>query len=206
MVTLNNDDAALWWEGPFAVDGDGAPNCYGPPGTPALDHLANAGSDGDWYGILTDASGNRIVQGPNDPYPGMYISPTAAQDHGYAVHDPRRYVDSTVTPYISIPSNEIHDHTIVLGDVGLVYNRATKQWASAVVADVGPKNKFGEGSIALGKAIGIQNTSPKNGGADSGIVWVIFKGSSKGWPRAPAEIDDQVTALLDAAGGISKFI
>lgn len=205
-MDLKDTPTYLTWTGPFAIDGDGAPNCYGPPGSPALDHLANAGSDGDWYGILVDAHGKPVQQGSNDPYPGMYISPTSLQDHGYGVLDPRRYVDSVTTSYISIPSNEIHDHTIKLGDVGLAYNTATSQWSAAVVADVGPKNKFGEGSIALAQAIGIENTSPKNGGADGGIIWIVFKNSAIGWPLSPAEVDEKVSVLLTAAGGIESFL
>ncbi len=211
-MEIKDSPTYVTWEGPFAIDGDGAPNCYGPPDKPGLDYLANAGhpatkdKPAEWYGILVDSHGQPIVQGPDDPCPGMYISPTALVDHGYGAHDPRRYVDSTATSYISIPSNEVHDHILATGDVGLAFNRVTSQWAAAIVADVGPKNKFGEGSIALAKAIGIKNTSPKNGGADSDIVWIVFKNSSLGWPRSPAEVNDQVEILLTAAGGIEAFI
>jgi hypothetical protein len=39
--------------------------------------------------------------------------------------------------------------------------------------------KYGEGSIALARALGIPS-SPRNGGCADGVTFVVFPGSSKG--------------------------
>lgn len=206
MVIPNDSDGVIWWEGPLAIDADGAPNAYGPPSSPGLDYLANAGNPENWYGILVDAAGNPIIQGPNDPCPGKFISPTSLVDHGYGPHDPRRYVDSTAVLYLAIPSDAVKQRGVKLGDVCLAYNRLTNKYAIGIIADVGPKGKYGEGSIAMATRIGVKNVSPRNGGQGSGIICVVFKGSTKGWPRPEAEIVDQGQALLEAAGGLAAFV
>lgn len=208
-MDLHDSDSIIWWEGHLEIDADGAPNAYGPPSSPGLDALGNAGHDGNWYGIVTDTgkpTGKPLVQGPNDPFPGKFISGTALVDHGYPEHDPRRYVDSTVTCYLSVPSDAEHQRGVKLGDVCLAYNRLTNKYAVGIVADIGPKGKYGEGSIAMATHIGIKNVSPRNGGQESGIICVVFKGSSKGWPRPDAEVQDQAQALLEAAGGLAAFV
>lgn len=208
-TTVFKNDTYLAWKGPMAIDCDGAPNAYGPPGKPGLDYLANAGSDGNWYGIVTDnglKTGRPIVQGPNDPFPGMYIAATSLRDHSKNPHDPTAYVDASKIPYLVVPGEVIEDHEIHVGDVGLCYNVATKLWAAGIVADVGPHRHYGEGSICMAKTIGIKNASPRNGGVDSGIIMVVFKNTAKGWPRPYQDISDQVKALLAAAGGIDFFI
>jgi hypothetical protein len=204
-LTLKKTDRALWWENGLRIDADGAPNAYGPPGSGALDYLANAGGPGNWYGIVTDADGNPVVQGAKDPCPGMYISPTSLQDKTKGKTDPRRYVDSTTVPYLAIPRNAVTDHGLKLGDVGLAYCRTTGQASAAIVADIGPKNKWGEGSIALAKALGI-NDNAKRGGTDKGVVVVVFKGTSKGWPRTNEDIAQQVQDVINELGGFQQFL
>lgn len=204
MPQINSDDNATWWTSGLAVDADGAPNAYGPNNT-GLDYTANAGHDGNWYGIVTDASGTPIVQGATDPCPGFYVSTTSLQDHSKATTDPHRYVDSTKICYISIPSNEIHDHGLHPGDVALVHCKQTGQASAAIVGDVGPKNKWGEGSVCLAKALDL-NISPKHGGCDSGVTCVVFKGSSKGWPRTNVDIAQQVQDLINSLGGFEQYL
>lgn len=208
MATLKDTEHYVSWEGGLNIDADGAPNAYGPPGSspPGLDYLANAGHPGNWYGVLVDEHGDPIIQKMSDPCPGMYISPTSLVDHGYGPLDPRRYVDSLQVPYLAVAKDVLRERGVKLGDVGFAYNRATQKLCAAVVADAGPRGKYGEGSIALARALGVPNTSPKNGGASAGIVCVVFKGSSRGWPRPAAEINDQVELFLQEAGGLAKFL
>jgi hypothetical protein len=87
------------------VDVDGAPNAYGPPGMQALDIPLNAHSlnraDKEIVGYLVDEHGRPILQGPNDPFPGYYISQTAFTDiRNHAERDPRRYVDARNINYV----------------------------------------------------------------------------------------------------------
>jgi hypothetical protein len=197
------NDKAIWWEGGLNIDADGAYNAYA-PGNAGLDYTANAGSDGDWYGVLVDADGHPVVQGPDDPCPGGFIATTALVDHSKAVDDPRRYVDSNAINYLSIPRNAVADYGLKVGDVGFAFCRKTGQMACAVVADVGPRNKWGEGSIALARALGLP-ASPRNGGAEAGVVCVVFKGSGRGWPRTNADIASQVNGLLGGVDGYKAF-
>lgn len=202
MSTVNVNDNAVWWVSGLEVDADGAPNAYGPAG--GLDYLANAGKPGDWFGIVTDSQGNPVMQGSQDPCPGMYIPQTALVDHSKAVTDPHRYVDSTRIAYVSIPKNATADFGIHIGDVALVHCAKTGQASAAVVADVGPAHKYGEGSIMLAHALGLPN-SPKNGGIDSGVTMIVFKGSSKGWPRTNTDIAQQVNDLVNSTGGFEQY-
>ena len=55
--------APFFFESGLSVDADGAPNAYGPHGVPdTLDNLGNAGHPGNWWGVVTDARGQPIVQ------------------------------------------------------------------------------------------------------------------------------------------------
>jgi hypothetical protein len=135
----------------------------------------------------------------------MYVSPTSLVDKTKKKNDPRRYVNSTVVPYLAVPKNAITDYGVNLGDVGFAYNRATGFMAAAIVADVGPKNKWGEGSIALAEHLGIPS-SPKRGGASKGVVICVFKGTSRGWPRTYPEIVSQVQNRLQELGGTDLYL
>lgn len=201
MVRFNND--AVWWEGPLAVDADGAPNAYA-PNNQGLDWTADAGHDGDWYGVVCGPDGKPVVQGPGDPYPGDYIPTTALTNPALKLTDPRRYVDSSVVPYLSIPSDSIGLYGIHVGDVGFAFCRRTGQMCAAIVADVGPRGKYGEGSMALARALGL-SSSPRNGGASSGVVCCVFKGSRRGWPRTNADVSQQVQDIINALGGASAY-
>jgi hypothetical protein len=81
------------------VDVDGAPNAYGPAGKQTLDVLLNAHylnrTNKEIVGYLIDDHGRPILQGPNDPFPGYYISETAFTDlENQNERDPWRYVDA----------------------------------------------------------------------------------------------------------------
>jgi hypothetical protein len=139
----------------MAIDADGAPTAYHPTHGRGLDNLANAGHEGNWYGVVTDTcrrNGKPVVQGPNDPAPGFYVSPTALRDSHFERQDPRRYVDSTRIPYISLPGHHTNVLHAALGDLAMVVNGHNGRHSAAIFADVGPRAKIGEGSIALAKA------------------------------------------------------
>lgn len=182
--------ALVYWSG-LAIDADGAPNAYA-PGDQGLDHLANAGRPGNWWGLVTER-GEPVVQGPNAPFPGYYVSATALEDRRYAKADPRRYVDSTKVPYVVLPPALLK--TAKLGDLAAVINEATGAIAYAQVADVGPSDKLGEGSIALAAALGVPS-DPKRGGASAGFRYVVFPKSGTRTPLAVDEVARQAQALL----------
>lgn len=180
-------DTALVFAAGFSVDGDGAAKCYHPTDDSlALDKLSSAGHPGDWYGVVTttgDKYGTPIVQVDGDPAPGFCVSQTALFDPTKNARDPRRYVDAASVPYISLPKAAFK-LGVRLGDLAwVVYTVGDSSWeCGAIVAEEGPD--VGEGSIALADAITIPS-SPKNGGVDSGVRYVVFRASAAPirWPR-----------------------
>jgi hypothetical protein len=201
---INKLNGLITYEGGFAIDADGSPRAYGPKNT-GLDYTANAGSTGNWFGIVTDSKGAPILQDKTQPYPGMYISPTALQNHSKAVTDPARYVDSEKINYIAVSSDLVKKYGVRMGDLAAVYCRDTETLCSAVCADVGPRGKYGEGSLALASQLGI-NANARRGGCSSGIVTVIFLQSHSSWPLSDDIIVELVSSLLEQAGGIEQFL
>lgn len=194
----------VYYEGGMQIDADGSPRSYGPSNS-GLDYTANAGSPGNWYGIVADSSGNPVIQGPTNPCPGMYVSTTALQDHEKTINDPNRYVDSEKINYISVASDLIKLYGIKMGDLAAVYYRNTNTLCTAVCADIGPRTKYGEGSIALATQLGINNNA-RHGGCSDNVVTIIFVNTHSAWPLADDIILELVQSLLEQAGGIQQFL
>jgi hypothetical protein len=139
------------------VDVDGAPNAYGPPGKPTLDVLINAHylerADQEIVGYLMDDKRHPILQGPEDPFPGYYISQTAFSD--VANHnqlDPRSYVDARNINYV-VRGNHARRRGVKVGDFVAVYSKRTHKAVFAIVGDTG--NPSGdEGSLHLLQDLG----------------------------------------------------
>lgn len=198
------DKQAFFFSGGMTIDADGAPDAYHPDNI-GTDHLGNAGRSGNWWALVTDngePSGNPLVQQAGDQKPGFYISATALEDRSRPTRDPRRYVDSNAIPYLVLPSNNRGGAR--LGDFGWAINRANGKSSPAIFADLGPRNKIGEGSIALAEELGLPS-SPRRGGASSGIVYVVFPGSGNGKPRSLDEIEREATTLFQAWGGMPQL-
>lgn len=198
---------AIVFSAGMAIDPQGAPKAYHPDGRSGLDLLPNAGAPGDWFAIITDngsPSGNPIVQGPSDPAPGYYVSPTALQDPSKDRIDPRRYVDSSTVPYVVIPGRFSAESGVKLGDLAAVYFAQNEKLAFAVVADLGPSKKIGEGSIALAAALGL-DSDPKTPGVDSGVTYVVFPKSGERWPMSVEQIHDQGAKLFEKWGGTKRI-
>lgn len=194
-VAIHRNGPVIWWESGLAIDADGSPRAYHPHSATGLDHLANAGRHGNWWGLVTNAKGYPVQQGPDDPAPGYFISTTALEDPGRAEDDPRRYVDAETVPYVVL-SPRIKPH-LAVGDFALVINRANGRRAAAIIGDVGPVCGIGEGSIALARALQIPS-DPRTGGASGGILTVAFVHSrlNPAWPHSLAEINARVAGLV----------
>ncbi|MFG2397426.1 glycoside hydrolase family 75 protein [Streptomyces lydicus] len=81
-------------------------------------------------------------------------------------------------PYVVVPSSSgIWNYASAGikggGVVAVIYNNQVEY---AVVGDTGPDRIIGEASYAAAKGLGI-NPDPENGGADSGVTYVLFKNS-----------------------------
>ena len=200
---LGGGSAFLFSSG-LAIDADGAPNAYNADDT-GLDYLFNAGQPGQWDGIVQDEDGNPFVQGPDDPFPGYYISCTALFDRTKRHDDPARFVDATQIPYIALPGDLAERTGARLGDIVLVFSERTGKHSYAIFADIGA---LGEGSIALAENLGIWSDA-RRGGSRAGVSYVVFPGSGDGRPRSVDEINRrgaELTAPWSGAEGIVSCV
>jgi hypothetical protein len=202
--TLADDDSAFFYESGMMIDADGGYHAYHPDGMSGLDYLSNAGRPGNWWALVTDngeANGTPLVQTGADPAPGFYISTTSLEDPNYDRKDPHRYVNAEAVNFIVLPGRL--GLGAKLGDFAVVIRPVTGSYGYAVYADIGPVKQIGEASIALASALGIPS-SPKSGGIAHGIVYIVFRGSTQGWPLSKSEIDQYAAQLFSTWGGIDK--
>lgn len=183
-------------DGDFSLDYDGAPNAYAPSGVGApLDALANAGRPGNWWALLTDERGEPLTQGEGEPYPGYYISTTALVWPGRSRTE--RYVDSTRISYIALPP-VFRTVGARLGDLALVTSQKTGRSRWAIWADIGPKQKLGEGSAQLARELGLESSALRRSGIDLALV----TGSGEGRPFDEDEIQARGQALAGEVAGL----
>jgi hypothetical protein len=192
---------AFFFKSGMAIDADGAPNAYNADDT-GLDYLYNAGQPGQWDGIVQDDDGNPLVQGPDDPFPGFYISCTALFDRHKHRSDPARFVDASQIPYIALPGDLAARTGARLGDFAFVYSEQTGRYSLAIFADIGV---FGEGSIALADDLGIRSDA-RRGGSPAGISYVVFPGSGDGRPKSVDEIKRMGGKVVSNSGGAEKIL
>lgn len=201
-VYIHNPSGATMYRAKMYIDADGSPRAYGPNNS-GLDWTANAGYPGNWWALITDASGNPILQNASDPYPGMYVCATSLANSNYGLSNPLRYVNSETVPYIAVPTNVLASGNIIRGDVAYVYNTVTGLSCFAIYADAGNTTSIGEASIKTASLVGV-NPNVKTGGTSLGIIdYVIFPGSGFGQGYIPtiAQIDSMGNSQLAAAGG-----
>ena len=115
------DTSAFFFSAGMTIDADGSPNAYSPDNT-GLDDLVNAGAPGHWDGVIQDEKGDPIIQGPEDPFPGFFVSCTSLVDRSKKRSDPTRYVDASKIPYVVLPGGLARDTGARLGDFAVVVN------------------------------------------------------------------------------------
>jgi hypothetical protein len=197
----------FFYKSGLAIDADGAARAYHPNDRLGLDSLAHAGHRGNWWALVTDnerTSGTPVLQGASDPAPGYYVSTTALYDRANPnPRDPHRYVDAANIPYVVLHPKALR--FAQLGDFATSVNLHNGKVSAAIVADESAPNlPVGEGSIALAKALGI-DSSPRHGGQDGDVVYVIYPGSGNGRPRKLEEILASSNRLFKAWGGIERL-
>lgn len=203
-VYKHNSSGFILYKAKMAIDADGHPCAYGPNDS-GLDYTANAGYPGNWWGVVTDANGNPIVQGPGDPCPGMYVSTTSLYNSSYPVSSPYRYVHSGNVPYYVVPNSLKTMGGLYMGDAGYVYNTQNGLGSFAILADIGPSGKLGEGSMQLAKRLGI-NPDPKTGGTSNPIIYyILFPNSGFGQGKIPSntQIDSIGNKRFYPPGGLA---
>jgi hypothetical protein len=194
---------AFFYESGMTIDADGAPNAYHPDNT-GLDDVANAGEPGRWQGLAMNERGEPFVQGPDDPFPGYYVSATALSDRTKPVNDPARYVDASRIPFIVLPGGLARQLEARPGDFAVVLNLQNGKGTYAIFGDIGPFDRIGEGSVALAENLGIRSDA-RNGGARRGILYLVFPGSGNGRPRSIEAINAEAGKLLQAWGGTMQL-
>jgi len=183
------------------VDVDGAPNAYGPPDVETLDTLLDAHilnrADKEIVGYLIDDDGSPILQGPNDPFPGYYISQTAFSDiENQDERDPRCYVDARNINYV-VRGNAARRRGVRVGDFATVYSKRTRKTVFAIVGDTG--NPTGdEGSLHLLQDLGYPFHDGKNDAVEEAEIVVRFYPNSN--PKhqfffTQAELDEAARKL-----------
>ncbi|KPV57247.1 hypothetical protein QJ48_23235 [Paenibacillus sp. A3] len=195
---------AFFFVSKMSVTAAGAAKAFHRNNELAFDFLNKAGSEGYWWGLVTDSSGNPLVQGSNDPAPGYYISKTVLSDCTKPVSDPTRYLDATVIPYIALPARQMMGAKI--GDLCMVMNTMNNKIGYAIVGDAGPDDSLGIGSIALAAMLGIPS-SPKSGGVEDGILYLVFAQSGENIcsPKTPRQITEQAQQLFEQWGGMNQI-
>lgn len=172
-------ESAIFFVSKMAITAAGEPKAFHPINDLAYDFLDNAGTNGNWWGLVTEEDGFPMIQGIGEPAPGYYISKTALSDCSKPLDDPTRYVNSSNTPYITLPTH--HMMGAELGDFCVVINTQNNKIGYAIIADLGPDDSIGIGSMALAKDLGFDDKqiNPKSGGIDDGILYIIFPKSGK---------------------------
>jgi hypothetical protein len=198
-IWRSGENSAFFFVSGMAIDADGAPNAYNANNT-GLDDLVNAGRPGHWDGVLQDQDGNPLIQGPDDPFPGFYISCTSLSDWTKLPHDPTRFVDASKIPYVVLPGDLARQAGARLGDFAAVFNLRSGRFSFAIFADVGT---LGEGSMALADNLGIWSDA-RRGGARGGVLYLVFPGSGDHQPKSIEAIDAQASAALKDWGGVEQ--
>ena len=196
---------------PMTVDADGAPNAYGPDDHQALDceRCAHDRKDPTMIvGYLTRNGNGRtpVVQGPNDPCPGFYVSTTAYYDVRNAnPDDPRRYVNAAEINF-TLHATVAQRAGVALGDFCVVHSLHTRLTVYAIVGDVGHPSGA-EGSLALLQRLGYPFRDGKNDSVEKAeIVVRYFAGTNPGkrFFLTQAELDAAARAL-DLDTDFSRF-
>ncbi len=188
---------------PMTVDVDGAPNAYGPDNSKALDFELNAHvgakKTGAIVGYRTKNNDGRtpVVQGPNDPCPGFFISETAYTDANNSnANDPRRYVNAAEINY-TLFATVAKAAGAKLGDFCVVHSLSPRHTVYAIIGDSGHSNGA-EGSLALLQRLGYPFKSGKFDSVDKKeIVVRYFAGTNpnKRFFFTQSELDAAAVAL-----------
>ncbi len=212
-IFSTQEPTAILFRGKMSICADGAPRAYHPDDASGLDRLLNAGTPGNWFGIVTDngqPGGTPVIQGPNDPAPGYHVSQTALFDPTYRNTDPHRYVDAATTPYVALPSptfqNFLPGSNGRLGDYCLVYNTQNERLSAGIFADLGPGDELGEGSIEMARRLGLNHDARAGGTASRKLLYVLFPGSGDGSMPSPQAMDHKGVALFHGWGGLPRLL
>jgi hypothetical protein len=121
-------------------------------------------------GMAVDADGSPRAR-QIDPY---------GQSRTSLRHDNGASVNAEATHYYVLPYGQYKQFGVKLGDVAAV--RYGDQVRFAVFADVGPRRKLGEGSMALAHSLGMSNSPISGGTQRPEVEYLVFPRSGNGTP------------------------
>jgi hypothetical protein len=197
-------DAVLFQSGMY-VDADGAPNAYGPHNR-GLDFTANAVRGGRFLSVALHPDGRPVIQ-RSGRFKGYYVSTTSLHNAAGSPTNPGTYVDARKIPYIVLPPEFMKQFSVALGDLAVVTNQKNGRSSFAIFADVGPHGKIGEGSVALARALGL-NDDPRYGGTGNpDIAYLVFprSGLGPGKLRSAREIRSSTQRVFRRWGGAGRL-
>jgi len=196
---------AVLFQAGMSVDADGAPNAYGPHNK-GLDFIANARNGGRFVGVATHADGTPVIQ-RSGRFKGYYVSTTSLRNAAGSVSASGTYVNAGKIPYVVLPPEFMQQFGVALGDLALVINQKNGKSSPAIFADVGPRGRIGEGSVALARALGL-DANPRRGGTGApSIAYLVFPGSGlgQGRLRTAKEIKSSTFKVFRAWGGAKRI-
>jgi hypothetical protein len=224
-VRANASGPYLYTTDEKIVDADGAPNAYYsgdaaacPDDGQGLDCLASAGyPDRPWWKevlVRDPQTADQPYVQPSGPYRGYFVSMTSLRNPDYAGPlSPLSYVDAATIPYLVLPAPIYRsDEMGRMGDLGFAVDLDTGRSTPFVIADEGPVEPLGEGSVALWRSLGGRDPSPRTGaGLPPGrVVYIVFPGSGAetglDWPLQLPQMSKAVAQLLDRFGGRDRLL
>lgn len=168
-----------------------------------------------FFAMVTDADGVPVIQKEGDPKPGYYISTTALQQPGVPAKTPQAQLDSNQIPFVVIPKKWQRNkyQGVQLGDFAVVLRKSTGAISFAIVGDLGPNDKLGEGAIALHQALGNDPFQIRYGKRRAwkgipprDVVYFLFPGSRKQGEMITKElIEQEGQRLLEKFGGEDRL-
>lgn len=201
-------DGSILFVGKYTIDADGAPDAFGPNNT-GIDNTSSAGTKGNWWALATDAencgpSGKPLVQGPEHPHPGLYISKTTLINPDVKnCASQQRYVNSRTIPFVALSSQIARIEKSVKGNLVVVLPESG-QPQFAVHADAAPVYGIGEGSMALASLLNL-NPNPRNGGTNERKFVYLVLPERMGYPASANAVVEAAKTAFAAWGGMEKL-
>lgn len=183
---FEDSDGRVYFTADADIDADGANGQYGAKpayviGDKGSEYLANGGLLKNGR-IGQPWARDIFILGRTDQpkvFPGGVLASKTWYKHANKeADDPAAYLDSETEPYVVVPPLIIQSvKGVVRGCKARVTWKKKSVWA--VVGDKGPRNKIGEVSISLARALGL-HSSPRTGGLDRPEIFYEL------WPGTPA--------------------